>query len=80
MGNNQLQLGSGFVSKRCTPKQKQHVISTWKRRQKQNGRLPLAYFAPSNFGKDAFLKNQCVFFSKYSVSSSCFRTLTVEFF
>ena len=28
----------------------------------QDGRLPLAYFAPSQFGKDAILKDENVFF------------------
>ena len=34
------------------------------RRLKQYGRLPPAYFAPSHFGKDAFLKDENVFFFK----------------
>ena len=30
----------------------------------QENRLPLAYFVPSQFGKDAILKNEIVFSSK----------------
>ena len=40
----------------------------------QDGRLPPAYFAPSQFGKDAILKDENVFFleKKNTFSSSYF--------
>ena len=42
---------------------------------KKDGWLPPAYFPASHFGKDAFLKDESVFFSKYCVSSSYFLIL-----
>ena len=36
---------------------------------KQDGRLPPAYFAPSQFGKDAILKDDNVFSSKKNTLS-----------
>ena len=38
----------------------------------QDGRLPPAYFAPSQFCKDAILKNENVYSSKNTLSSSNF--------
>ena len=43
-----------------------------KPKDKQDDQLPPAHFLFSCSGQDAFLKDATVFFSKYSVSPSCF--------
>ena len=42
---------------------------------KQDGRLPPAYFAPSQFGKDAILKDENVFFTKKNFFFITFKVL-----
>ena len=39
---------------------------------KQDGQRPLAYFAPSQFGKGAILKDENVFFRKKNTLSSSY--------
>ena len=39
---------------------------------RQDGRLPPTYFVPSQFGKDAILRDENVFFRKKTFSSSYF--------
>ena len=56
-----------------------YVFTLCEHNYDQNGWLPPAYFVPSQFGKDAFLKEK-LFLSKSSVSSSFKNFSTFQIF
>ena len=47
-----------------TLSEKSHQTISCRVENEQDGRLPQAYFPPTNFVKDAFEKDESVFFSK----------------